>query len=108
VTLLQRTGALDFQCGYTPEPRVPVWYAVCGWRRPGGVVHEAAGGLDPVTAVMRLCEQVIDGGVCQHCDRRTIFDAGPGLGWDGLESLGCVYAWDPELKVFRRGCEGDA
>jgi len=23
-------------------------------------------------------------------------------------AVGCVYAWDPELSTFRRGCEGDA
>lgn len=24
-----------------------------------------------------------------------------------LDRIGCVYAWDPELAMFRRGCEGD-
>jgi hypothetical protein len=68
--------------------------------------HEAAAAIDPVTATLRLCAQVIDGGHCAHCHRLTIFiedadDPGP------LGRAGCVYQWDPELVTFRRSCEGD-
>ena len=60
--------------------------------------------------MIRLCEQVIDGGLCTHCKRRTIFDAEPSdtVFDDALVAMGCVYAWDPELATFRRSCEGDA
>lgn len=115
VQLLERTGASSFRIGYSdPDDGEPtVWYACATWERTAGGYRvkgtgrsEAAAAIDPVTAVMRLCEQVIDGGQCTHCHQRTIFladtdDAGP------LDLMGCVYQWDPELETFRRGCEGD-
>lgn len=119
VKLIERTGARNFRIGYSDEADgVPVvWYATATWfmrsGRPvadarGGaqVRHEAAAAMDGTTAVMRLCEQIIDGGLCTHCGQRTIFvadadDAGP------LDSMGCVYQWDPELATFRRSCEGN-
>lgn len=115
VDMLGRTGARDFRIGYTPaEDGTPVvWYATASWKQPveagklglPRTVHEAAAAMDPLAAVFRLAEAVIDGGVCTHCGRPTIFDptAEPGV----LEAMGCVYAWDPELATFRRGCEGD-
>ena len=119
VKLLERTGATTYRTGYSdPEDGEPtVWYAVATWRGrvAGGYPvrgterSEAAGALDPVTATLRLCEQVIDGGECTHCKRPTIFDDNPGDGpFDALlDAMGCVYGWDPELSTFRRGCEGD-
>lgn len=116
VQLLERTGATAFRIGYSSEDDGPptVWYACATWeqrvaggyRVKGTGASEAAAALDPVNAVMRLCEQVIDGAECTHCHERTIFlddarDAGP------LDLMGCVYQWDPELATFRRSCEGD-
>lgn len=117
VQLLERTGAHDFRIGYSdPDDGEPiVWYAVATWQRitAGPTVHraaEAAGSVDPVLAVFRLCEQVIDGGQCMHCGRPTIFDATPSdtLADDMLDVMGCRYAYDPERSTFRRDCEGDA
>lgn len=104
VELLRRTGAMTFRCGYTDtsDGDPVIWHATCTWISQ----READAALNPVEAVMRLCERVIDGGMCTHCKKSTIFihdviDPGP-----MLESLGgCIYAWDPELRVFRRGCE---
>jgi hypothetical protein len=120
VQMLERTGARDFRVGYTdPDEGEPVvWYATCRWQigtdgRPiakgGRARHEAAGAMNGLDAVMRLCERVIDGGTCAHCGQHTIFDDNPtDSPFDALlEALGCVYAWDPELATFRRGCEGD-
>jgi hypothetical protein len=122
VKLIERTGARNIRIGYSDEADgVPVvWYATATWfvrsGRPvadarGGAQsrHEAAGAMNGITAVMRLCEQIIDGGMCLHCERPTIFDDNPGDSPfdDLLEAMGCVYAWDPELATFRRGCEGD-
>lgn len=119
VQLLERTGATTFRIGYSDEDDGDpiVWYAVATWRTIDAAhnVHrtgaaEAAASLHPTDAVLRLCEQVIDGGTCAHCGQPTIFDADPpstdvvtGI----LERMGCRYAWDPELATFRRGCEGD-
>lgn len=118
VKLLERTGARNFRIAHSPEDDgdPTVWYATATWYMRSGrpvadsrggaaVVHEAAAAINPVTAVLRLCEQVIDGGECAHCGLPTIFveDTDTGL----LDRMGCVYAWDPELATFRRGCEGD-
>ena len=117
VDLLRRTGAKEFQIRYSDDEQPVVWLAVAGYRgerrnpitgKSTSAEHfEAAGAMDPTTAIMRLCEQLIDGGLCRHCHRRTIFnaDAEPG---ELLDAVGCVYAWDPELKTFRRNCEGDS
>ena len=110
IEMLRRTGMSKFRIGYTDEkedgPPV-IWHATATYirnrKRP---IHEVAAALDPVEATMRLCEMLIDGGVCTHCKQLTIFyyegPVDPGV---LLESMGCVYAWDPELKTFRRGCE---
>lgn len=118
VQLLQRTGAQGFRIGFSPEDDGDpiVWYAVATWagKKAGGFKvrgserSEAAGGMDPITAVMRLCEAVIDGGMCTHCQRQTIFVADLADRSQALYDMGCVYAWDPELATFRRSCEGTA
>ena len=111
VDLIGRTGAKDFRVGWSDEDDGPptVWYAVATYKRPPGTPKwtpgEAAAALDPVKAVLRLCEQLIDGGTCAHCGKPTIFVADTDT--ELLDLMGCVYAWDPELETFRRGCEGD-
>lgn len=106
IDLLRRGGAQTVRIGWDDEePETVVWFAVGTFK--GG--KEAAGALDPVEAVMRLCERIIDGSLCIHCGSRAIFDPNP-MDTDIdrlLNDMGCVYAWDPELRVFRRGCEGD-
>lgn len=115
VEMLGRTGAKDFRIGWSDEEDGPptVWYAVATYKRPPATPKwtpgEAAAALDPVNAVLRLCERIIDGGTCTHCHQLTIFDDNPQDSPfdDLLNAMGCVYAWDPELRTFRRGCEGD-
>lgn len=108
VKLIGRTGAQTWRIGYSDEGDGPptVWYAVAEWV---GNRSEAAAALDPVAAALRLCERVIDGGECTHCHQTTIFDDNPGDSpFDALlDAVACVYAWDPELQTFRRGCEGN-
>ena len=58
------------------------------------------------SAVFRLCDQVIDGGTCTHCNRPTGFT--PDLDPMPLDDIVCWYQWDPELSEFRRGCAGSA
>lgn len=117
VDLIGRTGATTFRIGYSDEDDGPptVWYATAVWvsqAAPGGpdTRAEAAAAMDPLSAVLRLCEQVIDGGTCTHCGQRTIFDPDPptdDVVSDILDKMGCRYAWDPELATFRRSCEGE-
>ncbi len=118
VKLLERTGARSFRIGHSDEDDGDpvIWHATATWGlnpttgrpmpRGGRISHEVAAALNPVDAVMRLCEQVIDGGECAHCHRPTAFT--PDTDTAVLDLIGCVYAWDPELATFRRDCEGDA
>jgi hypothetical protein len=103
VELLQRTGARDFRIGWSDEDEGPVaFYAVCSWHQGA----EAAASLDPVKAVMRLCELVIDGGTCTHCGRPTIFDPDPPGPFDEmLDAMGCRYKWEPDSAAFVRSCQ---
>jgi hypothetical protein len=105
IDLLRRTGMQEFQLRWHDDEEPTVWMAVGSWPRPGGTVYEAAGAMRPEVAVFRLCETVMDGGMCTHCKRPSGFsehvDALP------LDTHVCWYQWDPELATFRRGCEGD-
>ena len=103
ITMLRRTGATQVQIRYSDDEQPVIWMAVAGY--PGDR-WETAASLDPERAVLRLCEQLIDGGQCTHCRRPAGFEP------DALESMPadrafCWYQWDPELAVFRRGCEGE-
>jgi hypothetical protein len=104
IDLLRRTGQLQFQIRYSDDEEPVVWLAVGMWKGPTRkVVYDTAAALHPTKAVLRLCEQVMDGGQCQHCRRPSgfseDFDAMP------MNDLVCWYQYDPELKTFRRGCE---
>jgi mono/diheme cytochrome c family protein len=102
VALLGRTGAAEFQVRYCEEEKPVVWIAAARWDDH----WESAGAMTPLRAIFRLCDEVIDGGKCQHCHRPTGFS--PDLDPLPLAPLVCWYQYDPELKTFRRGCEGDA
>lgn len=106
IALIRRTGSTQFQLRYHDEEQPLVWIAVAA--HPGRAPRfEAAASTDPVRAVLRLCEQLIDGGLCTHCHRPS------GLEPDSLDTMPlnrtiCWYQFDPENATFRRGCEGDA
>jgi hypothetical protein len=116
IKLLQRVGARDFELRYS-EPEADgspvVWIAIVGMSvhggRPRGTGkinhHATASALTPESAVFGLCDDLIDGGQCTHCDRPTGFSEG--FKSMPLDAAICWYQWDPEMKTFRRGCEGD-
>lgn len=112
VDLLKRAGVRTFRIGHTDEEEdgAPViWHVTAIYGTVGTEpLFQVAAGRDPVQAVMRLCEVVVDGAHCAHCGERSIF-VHDDLAFDEtIKSFGldaCVYAWDPELKTFRRGCE---
>jgi hypothetical protein len=116
ISLLRRVGARDFELRYS-EPESDgsplVWIAIVGMSirdgRPRGTGkinhHEMAAHLRPDGAVFALCADLVDGGTCTHCHRTAGFDVG--FGAMPLDALVCWYQWDPELKTFRRGCEGN-
>jgi hypothetical protein len=98
VAMLRRTGAAEFQVRYCDEEKPVLWMAVARW----GQRWEASAALGPVEAVFRLCDEVIDGGTCQHCHRPTGFE--PSTDPMPLDALVCWYQYDPSTKAFVRGC----
>lgn len=103
VDFIRRTGSKTFQLRYSDDEQPVVWIAVAGYPDER---HEVDASLDPIRAVLRLCERLADGGQCVHCGRPT------GLDPDTIETMPlndliCWYQFDPELRTFRRGCEGN-
>jgi hypothetical protein len=100
---VRRTGASEIQIRYSDDELPTIWFVVAKY--PDNK-FEVDASLDPVRAALRLCERLADGGQCTHCGRPT------GLEPDHIETMPlnrtiCWYQYDPELKTFRRGCEGD-
>jgi hypothetical protein len=99
VDLIGRTGADQFKIQYCEEDAPPIiWMASAHW----GDRWETAAALNPLRAIFRLLDEVIDGGLCVHCHRPTGFEESmePML----LDNLICWYQWDPSNKKFERGC----
>lgn len=114
IELVQRTGAKTFQLRYSDDEEPVVWIAVAGYATRGGHgrpvasgkvnAHACGAALDPVAAVMRLLDELVDGAQCTHCGR--ICGVDEDWGEMPLDEYVCWYQFDPELKTFRRGCEG--
>lgn len=112
--MLRRTGAQSVGVRYQDDDEPTIWMAVATYRvddrghpvpSGGKPTWEADAGHDPLQAVLRLCERVIDGGECAHCHRPSAFMAD--LAPTFLDAAICWTAWDPELSTFRRSCEGE-
>jgi len=113
VKLIGRSGARGFQIRFSDDEKPVVWMAVGEWwikgERPvakgGKQTFEAAAGMTPLTAVLRLLDEIIDGGYCDHCKRPS----GVTDHWQSpmpLDKEICWYVYDPELEEYRRSCEG--
>lgn len=106
VDLVGRTGALSFGLRYQDDEEPTVWMALAQYERPGNPIPWAVGAsFDPLAAVFALVDQLIDGAMCVHCGQPTAVahDLNPVL----AEHLLCWYQYDPELKTYRRSCEGE-
>lgn len=107
--MLGRVGAKSFELRFSePEegmgPESPVVWMAIGFFE--GAPPQVSAGLHPVAALEKLLEQLIDGGECQHCHKMTSFHSEIGEGMGPFASLVCAYQYDPELKTYRRSCEG--
>jgi hypothetical protein len=100
IDLVGRTGASEFQFRFSNDEPPTVWMAIAKWDK----TWDVGAGIDPAIAIFRLLDQVIDGGTCTHCERPTGFEESTDP--MPLDEFVCWYQWDPELKVFRRGCDG--
>lgn len=103
IDLIRRTGAKHFQIRYSDDPEPTVWVADAVW--PFG--SECAAAMTPERAVMRLLDQVVDGGTCAHCGK----PCGVTIDWEtamptpiieGRSLEICWFVYDPETKSFRR------
>lgn len=107
IELLKKGGAEEVQIRYSDDEKPVVWMCVVRMRNG---VHEAAGGMTPLVAMTRLCEETFDGGLCAHCGK----PCGINPDWKDQEKLDrlvddavCWHTYDPETQKFRRGCEGE-
>jgi hypothetical protein len=111
VQLIERVGSREFQIRYDDDPAPTVWIALARFQvvTAGPTVHrdhwEAGAAMTPLGAVLRLADQLLDGGTCTHCGRPTGVTHDP----DEMPAgeFVCWYQFDPELATYRRGCEGD-
>lgn len=103
VDLIGRSGGQEFQVRYDEEQDPIVWVAVAKLR---GGRWECAGGKTPAEAAVRLAEEIYDEGRCAHCGRVC----GVTVDWTQDMPLAKIICWqvfDPEVKRFRRSCEGE-
>lgn len=116
VDMLRRTGVRAFQVRWSDDEEPIVWFCVGQYsigeggkpQGEGELNHwESASGHDPMEALLRLIERVMDGGVCVHCHRPAMFVATLDDSPSPFDPLVCITSWDPELSVYRRDCEGN-
>lgn len=116
IDMIGRTGASDYRVEHTLPANGPIaWVAVATYN--GGKVHAAGGDITPWLATQALAERLLDGGTCTHCHRPTsieawkadlndeygvVVDVAGGIAFDP-----CWQRYDPELRKYRRSCEGD-
>ena len=99
VRLIGHTGAQEFQIRFCDEEKPVIWMAIARY----GQQLAIGASITPLTAVFKLCDDLIDGGQCTHCHRPTGFE--PGLSSMPLDELVCWCQWDPSHEEFRRGCK---
>lgn len=119
VDLLGRTGMSAFQLRYSDDDEPTVWMAVATYPTPDAIpvvggagkslrtryLSETAAALDPVVAVYRLAQLLIDGGRCVHCERTTVL-------WGSYEQPPseprlaefCYHIFNPTTASFDLGC----
>lgn len=110
VDLCRRAGARTYRIEHTEEANGPVvWVAIAETRWPTRPIEFAAG-LSPVDATYGLAANLVDGGTCVHCTRLSGLEALDAdvdtEPFDGPVPI-CWYRFDPELRTYRRECEGD-
>jgi len=119
IDLIGRTGASDYRIEYTdPDNGVVMWIAIAQHhQRNGKPIPSAGAGATPLQATHVLAELLIDDGTCTHCGRATVLEdfcskVGDRVGFTALvsgdvEVQFCWYQFDPELRTYRRSCEGE-
>lgn len=109
VHYIRRTGAKQVQIRYHDDEQPVVWFVVAMYDgfNPSGIMGvEVDAATTPLDAALRLCERIGDGAKCNHCNRPSGFEPNLLVRMPHDDKI-CWYQYDPELKTFRRGCEGD-
>jgi hypothetical protein len=108
IDLIGRTQAKDVSVRWHDEEQPTVWIVCASWTQTvegePGRYYEAAGGMTPARAGMRLLDLVVK--ACGHCGRPAAVTAE----WRDdlpLADQRCWLVYDPETKGFRRSCEGE-
>ena len=107
VKLIGSTGATAFTIRYEDTETPTVWIAVAKYGKDDedvNTTYQTGSDVIPIEAVLRLCERLIDGGICIHCNKTSGFDLAFESVFDTSNEL-CWYSYDPETKEFRRSCE---
>jgi hypothetical protein len=102
IELVRRTGANQIQVRYSDDEKPVIWLVVAIYKKLD--LWEVAAAHTPTRAALRLCEKLLDGGMCTHCKRPVGLEP-ESLDRMPMDDVFCWYQYDPELKTFRRGCE---
>ena len=120
VELVGRTGSGEFQLRYQDEEQPVVWMAVAKYQNKKAVPNlggagkslrehhmaECAAALDPILAVYRLAERLVDGGSCVHCGKTTMLhDSWQSPPPESEKEWFCHFVYDPELATYIQGCK---
>lgn len=106
VKQIAHTGAKSFQIRYCEEEVPIVWIAVAEYELGDQTAYKLGVALTPDQSILNLLDDVMDGGLCMHCHRPVGVDTEHSEEMP-LSDVICWYQYDPELKKFRRSCEGD-
>jgi hypothetical protein len=110
--MLARTGAKSMTLRYSEpdedEDGPVVWIAIAEYEMPDGEsIDQVAGALDPLSALHRLLDHLIDGGTCGNCGRSTAFLSDPDMGLprsiEGREV--CWVTWDASSEAYVKDCQ---
>lgn len=130
IDLLRRTGAKEVDVRFSGAgPEASEWPVV--WTivyipderlgmPPGS--FDCASAPNPELAALRLCEHLIDGAICTHCGKPSVFEEGANTDFytesefirtnqddtsDSISvtSIFCIYAYEPGAGKFVRSCD---
>jgi hypothetical protein len=113
-SLVGRTGARSFTLRYSEpdeeEDGPTVWIAIAAFGREDEEIHSVAGALDPLSAMIRLLDELIDGGTCGKCGKATSFWQHEDPDMTAVPRViegrpVCWFTWDAASEKFLRDCD---
>src|SRR6476646_5152805 len=74
VDVIAHTGVKTYEIRWCEEQEPTIWFAMSTHILDGKPLHTVYAGFNPDEATVGLAEKLIDGGVCTHCHKMTIFE----------------------------------